>query len=294
MSVVSLGSAVEELLEHAGGGDKVAQLPIRLSSRQERIQTPDDTGRDQLVSREIQASSPSARTFSPRECSPFVSNRAFSSRQEYFDVPAFPPVSTTPLSPTGLGTQSSSRRGSVQSVSAADPSAIAVVSLARAGSDSSSRKGSDQLVQTGAMSRGPELFMDVARLTSMQVERDRAIGRAQDARSKGIATESTPTRNARIANDRRLSVDNANGNLANAESFHKHGRVDPNIVSAMASFGISYDGLTRPAEDNKTSSRDINEIEREQKRAEHKRRKRMRRQLEHERVIRETPMEEYS
>lgn len=155
-------------------------------------------------------------------------------------------------------------------------------------------KGSDELVNIGASSRGPELFMDVARLTSMQVEKDRAIGRAQDARSKGLATESIPTRNARIASNRRQSVDKANSNLANPESFHKHGRIDANIASAMASFGISYDGPTRPVEDNKPSPHDVNETEKERKRAEHKRRKRMRRQLEHERVIRETPMEEYS
>lgn len=292
MSVVSLGSAVEELLVHAGGGDKAAQLPIRLSRRQSLNQSPDDTQQDQLNSREIRASSPSTRAFSPCERSPFVSNRAFSSHQEYFDVPAFPPAS--PTAPAALGTRSSSRRGSGQLVSAPDLSAIAVVSPARDGSGSSSRKGSDELVNIGASSRGPELFMDVARLTSMQVEKDRAIGRAQDARSKGLATESIPTRNARIASNRRQSVDKANSNLANPESFHKHGRIDANIASAMASFGISYDGPTRPVEDNKPSPHDVNETEKERKRAEHKRRKRMRRQLEHERVIRETPMEEYS
>lgn len=136
--------------------------------------------------------------------------------------------------------------------------------------------------------------MDVARLTSMQVEKDRALNRAQNARDKGLATESVPTRKARIANERRISTEKANNSLANAESFEKHGRIDPNIASAMASFGISYDGAPRPSVDNTISPLDPIDIQKEQKRAEHKRRQRMRRQLQHERVIRETPMEEYS
>jgi hypothetical protein len=146
----------------------------------------------------------------------------------------------------------------------------------------------------GLSDRGPELFMDVARLTSMQVEKDRALHRAQDARDKGLATESVGTRKARIANERRISTENANKTLANAESFEKHGRIDSNIASAMASFGISYGAAPRPSVDNTISPLDLNDDQQEQKRAEHKRRQRMRRQLEHERVIRETPMEEYS
>lgn len=297
MSVVNLGSAVEMLLEHARDRDKPAQLPIKLSARLERTQSTDDTF-DQLAAREIQNSSSTAHSFSPRERSPFVSNTAFMSLQDSFNVPAFPPVSV-PISPAGQGSGLSSRRGSSQLASAPDLSTITVVSQARAGSGSSSRKGSDQSADTAGSSvvlpgRGPELFLDVARLTSMQVEKDRALSRAQAARSKGLATESVGTRNARIAIDPRASVERGNTNLANAESYHKHGRIDSNIALAMASFGISYDTSPRPSSDNRVGPLEIGQDKEEQTRAERKRRKRMRRQLEHERVVKETPIEEYS
>jgi hypothetical protein len=134
--------------------------------------------------------------------------------------------------------------------------------------------------------------MDVARLTSMQVEKDRALNRARDARNKGLATESSVTRAARISNDRRLRVDEANHESAKPESDGK-GKVDPAIVSAMSSFGISYESNRRPSVDN-TVDPLLGDESQEQRRAARQRKKRMLRQLEHERVIRQTPMEEYS
>jgi hypothetical protein len=269
LSTTSLGSAMEALMETGGDPDNPFDLPIKLSSLSQRSGSSDQTkvGSGSQGYSKSQPTTPND-TLGGRRQSAFISNPMFSSNQEFFNMPAFPPVtSPSPLSPTGMTGGTPSRKGSGKY----QTSAVAMPSPARE----------------------PELFMDVARMTSAQVEKDRALHRAQDARSKGLATESSTTRAARLSNDRRLRVEEANNDLAEAEAKAKAGHVDSELVSAMSSFGISYEQHRRPSIDNTVDPLQGDDGE-ERRRAERKRRKRMLRQLEHERVIRETPMEEYS
>ncbi|KAI5454099.1 hypothetical protein NCC49_005089 [Naganishia albida] len=260
LSTTSLGSAVEALMDTSGDRDNPFDLPIKLSSLSSRSGSTDLT---RVGSEGYSTGQPKAPNDTQgRRPSAFISNPMFSSKQDFFNVPAFPPVtSPSPVSPTIAASGTPSRKGS----------AVAMPSPARE----------------------PELFMDVARMTSRQVEKDRALHRAQDARNKGLATESSATRAARKSSDRRLRVDEANSVLAEADAKAKAGHVVPDIVSAMSSFGFSYGNNRRPSVDNTVDPLQGNDAQ-EQRRAERQRKKRMLRQLEHERVIRETPMEEYS
>lgn len=265
LSTISLGSAVEALLDSTGDRDNPFDLPIKLSSLSDRSGSSDQTrvGTGSNGHSKSQPLTPND-TLGQRQ-SGYISNPMFSSNQDFFNLPAFPPVSL-PLSPTDLTSGTPPRKGSGKAYSTA--------------------------VTRSSPAREPELFMDVARLTSMQVEKDRALNRARDARNKGLATESSVTRAARISNDRRLRVDEANQESAKPESDGK-GKMDPAIVSAMSSFGISYESSRRPSVDNTVDPLQGGESH-EHRRAERQRKKRMLRQLEHERVIRQTPMEEYS
>ncbi|KAJ9108089.1 hypothetical protein QFC19_002554 [Naganishia cerealis] len=137
-----------------------------------------------------------------------------------------------------------------------------------------------------------ELFLDVARLTSLQVEKDRALSRAQEARDRGLATESVGSQRIRTDAAHRSRIRDSVAR-ANATIHPEAAPVEPEIVSAMASFGISYEGNRRPSIDNSLDPLTKSDSK-EQRSVERQRRKRMNRQLEHEKVIRETPMSEYS
>lgn len=269
LSTTSLGSAVEALLDTVGDGDNPFDLPIKLPARSDISRSSDQTRVGSVTERDVKSLPTTPHDATSRERSSFISNPMFSSTQDFFNMPAFPPV-TSPLSPTELRT-----------------------ALSRKSSEQSQRPTGNSPLSPLSPSRGPELFQDVARLTSLQVEKDRALSRAQDARNKGLATESSSTRLARISNDRRLRAQEANRDLVQAEPYAENGKVDPEIISAMSSFGISFEHNRRPSVDDTLDPLQGDENQ-DQRRMERQRKRRMRRQLEHERVIRETPIEEYS
>ncbi|KAJ9120803.1 hypothetical protein QFC22_002737 [Naganishia vaughanmartiniae] len=137
-----------------------------------------------------------------------------------------------------------------------------------------------------------EMFLDVARLTSRQVEKDRALDRAQDAKNKCLATESIGNQRVRAEATQRSRA-RSFVPMANAVTGTAKPPAESELVSAMASFGISYESGRRPSMDTSLDPL-AKEESKEQRHAAHQRRKRMRRKLEHERVIRETPVGEYS
>ncbi|KAJ9105282.1 hypothetical protein QFC21_001650 [Naganishia friedmannii] len=268
LSNVSIGSAVEALFEAIGNKNVPVNLPIKLLPLAARSRSMDQTAPDAANFQTTRSGSvpTTPLEFAASKRSPFVSNPALPSGQELYRAHAFPPV-TSPHTSTSYAETTPIRRD--LNLFVAQPR-------------------SDPFSPTSES----ELFLEVGRLTSRQVEKDRALDRAQDARNKGLATESLGNQRARAEATQRSRVRQSLRN-ANVTADTDAPQEESDIVSAMASFGISYETRRRPSVDNSLDPL-AQEETKEQRLAAHQQRKRMRRKLEHERVIRETPMGEYS
>lgn len=268
LSTTSIGSAVEALIEAIGDKNVPINLPIKLSPLSARSKSLDQAAFDASTLQPSRSGSvpTTSLEFATSKRSPFISNTAISTSQELFNVPAFPPVASS-YTPTSYAETTPARRSSSLFVTQQSNGPFSPTSES-------------------------ELFLDVARLTSRQVERERALNRAQDARDKGLATESVGNQRARADAAQRTRV-RESVRKANAITDTNAPQEESDMISAMSSFGISYESSRRPSVDNSLDPL-APEESKDQRREAHQRRKRMRRKLEHDRVIRETPIAEYS